>query len=651
MKKLLATLSATLLLAGSLLSSTALAAVEEKEVWKFSEGVTTDAATQTFSMGAVEYAIRSTPIDFTAEDLDITIDLKTTFANSDQMISVYFTKELPTATPENGNGVCHTRFYLDNGRFGLNHSWLNGEALVTYAGGYVDFSADTTYTLRFRNVDGIIRLYINDQLTYDTAGDSHLKYSNAIKGLGTGYLTIGTNSSNGPFTTQILAVNGEAPLTPVALTGIEMASAPTKTTYAYGEDLDVTGGSVKLLYADGTSATVDLTADMVSGYDKNTAGEQDVTVTVGGKTTTFKVTVGAKPTAAVSGIAIKTPPTKTAYTIGEELDLTGAVITVSYADETTEERAVTAEMVSGYNKDTAGEQTITVTYEGKTATFKVTVSAPVKDSYKKDQWVIGPEQDSFEGKVNTEVVYNADGTITISGASGSKGAYFGLKDLIDLTAEDLDVTWKIRLDSFPVVAQETEANLQFILSRDLDGYNPLNTETGSGFRARIYRSFDDEFTFPEALFHNPQVEGTPEGPQMAYAGRTIDLNDPETPTFTFQIKRENAKIRFYIDGETLYTADGYDADDRVPVQISDALEREFADGAYLSLACLTKSGDPIKLTVLEVNGKQPWEGGETDQPKPMDPTGVSSSAALMLGLAAAAAVIMGITFSRRKIRG
>ena len=128
MKKLLATVSATLLLAGSLLSSTALAAVEEKEVWKFSEGVTTDAATQTFSMGAVEYAIRSTPIDFTAEDLDITIDLKTTFANSDQMISVYFTKELPTATPENGNGVCHTRFYLDNGRFGLNHSWLNGEA-------------------------------------------------------------------------------------------------------------------------------------------------------------------------------------------------------------------------------------------------------------------------------------------------------------------------------------------------------------------------------------------------------------------------------------------------------------------------------------------------------------------------------------------
>ena len=71
MKKLLATVSATLLLAGSLLSSTALAAVEEKEVWKFSEGVTTDAATQTFSMGAVEYAIRSTPIDFTAEDLDI----------------------------------------------------------------------------------------------------------------------------------------------------------------------------------------------------------------------------------------------------------------------------------------------------------------------------------------------------------------------------------------------------------------------------------------------------------------------------------------------------------------------------------------------------------------------------------------------------
>ena len=227
----------------------------------------------------------------------------------------------------------------------------------------------------------------------------------------------------------------------------------------------------------------------------------------------------------------------------------------------------------------------------------------------------------------------------------------------------MDVSWKIRLDQFPVVDEADQANIQFSLSDSLTGYNPLYVDEATAFRARIYRSYGDEFTFPEALFHNPKQAGTPGGALMAYAGRTIDLDDENTPTFTFQIKRVEGKIRFLIDGETLYTADGYDKEDRLPAKISQALEKEFAAGAYLSIACASKAGEPVSFTILEVNGGKAWEGGsggdisDPDDPNgPDDPvkppaTGVVVPMALLTGLAASGAAAMLFTSRRRKNRG
>ncbi len=89
----------------------------------------------------------------------------------------------------------------------------------------------------------------------------------------------------------------------------------------------------------------------------------------------------------ITGITIKTEPTKKTYTVGEELDVTGGVIEVSYSDGVKTEITMTADMVSGFDSSEAVEkQTLTVTYEGKTATYDVTikaVEAPVnKDALK-----------------------------------------------------------------------------------------------------------------------------------------------------------------------------------------------------------------------------------------------------------------------------
>lgn len=82
-----------------------------------------------------------------------------------------------------------------------------------------------------------------------------------------------------------------------------------------------------------------------------------------------------EPDAALTGITV-TAPTKTAYVVGDELDTTGMVVTASYDDGSSKD--VTGYEVSA-DLSTAGIKTVTVTYKDQTATFEITVYAPVTD--------------------------------------------------------------------------------------------------------------------------------------------------------------------------------------------------------------------------------------------------------------------------------
>lgn len=86
----------------------------------------------------------------------------------------------------------------------------------------------------------------------------------------------------------------------------------------------------------------------------------------------------------VSSISIASLPAKTAYTYKlDSLDLSGLALTVTYSDGTTETVTDTSAMkVSGFDNTKTGSQTVTVEYEGKTATFEVTVT------YVWWQWII-----------------------------------------------------------------------------------------------------------------------------------------------------------------------------------------------------------------------------------------------------------------------
>ncbi|MGN0813760.1 MAG: bacterial Ig-like domain-containing protein [Candidatus Coproplasma sp.] len=80
------------------------------------------------------------------------------------------------------------------------------------------------------------------------------------------------------------------------------------------------------------------------------------------------------PERTLSSIVITTPPEKTEYVEGESFDKTGMVVTANYSDNTSEQ-------ITDYTVDkttlAVGDTSVTVTYQGKTATQAITVKEAV----------------------------------------------------------------------------------------------------------------------------------------------------------------------------------------------------------------------------------------------------------------------------------
>ena len=143
---------------------------------------------------------------------------------------------------------------------------------------------------------------------------------------------------------------------------------PAKTKYEYGESLDLTGGNIQKIMASGTATTpIALTDSKVklSTFNPNKEGAQTINVAYEGFTEKFGVIVEDN----LQSIKIKTEPTKTKYKYGEALDITGGQISAIKSSGKAENIDITTSMVSGYNPNKLGKQTITITYKGKTTQY------------------------------------------------------------------------------------------------------------------------------------------------------------------------------------------------------------------------------------------------------------------------------------------
>lgn len=156
-----------------------------------------------------------------------------------------------------------------------------------------------------------------------------------------------------------------------ALSSLVLQQQPTTLEYALGTGvLDTAGGLLKATFSDGSSGTVEIKSTMVSGFDNTKLGSQTLTVTWGGKTVSYSVTVAL---GTPDSLTVVTLPDRVDYLVGSQPDLTGLTLSAVYKNYGTV--TVTAEQVGMDTVDmtTPGRKTVTVRVKDGTAAFEILV--------------------------------------------------------------------------------------------------------------------------------------------------------------------------------------------------------------------------------------------------------------------------------------
>ncbi len=126
----------------------------------------------------------------------------------------------------------------------------------------------------------------------------------------------------------------------VAVESIAVTSTNHKTAYIVGENLNVTNLKIKVTKNDGTTETVDVTKDMVTGFDSAAVNESlPLTITYQGTTTTYIISVDQSP---YTGTQAKAPASTSVTTNSVTLaaqTITGETVEYAMSDSSAAPKA------------------------------------------------------------------------------------------------------------------------------------------------------------------------------------------------------------------------------------------------------------------------------------------------------------------------
>lgn len=227
-------------------------------------------------------------------------------------------------------------------------------------------SGSNSYTIKY-NLNGGSASNI---ATYTSSTSYTLKNPTKI-----GFIFTGWTGSNGTTPSKSVTIKSGTTgnLTYTAnwspnLTNIFVKSMPSKTVYKVGDTLDLTGLVIGAKYGDNNIK--EITGYTVTPKTLSTDGTQEITVSYGGLTTSFNVTVNKVD---VSKISISSKPSKLNYYVGDIIDTTGLVLKVTYSDDSSKNIS-SGFTVSPTTLNTSGTQKITVKYGEKSTSYSVDVN-------------------------------------------------------------------------------------------------------------------------------------------------------------------------------------------------------------------------------------------------------------------------------------
>ena len=239
------------------------------------------------------------------------------------------------------------------------------------------------------------------------------------------------------------------------ITGYAIATQPAKTTYKVGEELNLNGLAVDILFGESSRRVEFGSRELPEGFTVEgfTATEPTDSLTL---TIKYNDAVVGTITLVIEAPIVEsievTAPTKVDYYVGDALDLTGGSL-VPYFDIGKYGDAVdlTAEGVeiSGYDSSIVGVQTITVSYNGQVDTFEVNVQAivvtfaqavaPTEAVYNKTQATLEIVGGGFTAYYNNgaeEVIEFLDERVTLSFDRNT------MDETVEITAKFGDYTCK-----------------------------------------------------------------------------------------------------------------------------------------------------------------------------------------------------------------
>ena len=412
------------------------------------------------------------------------------------------------------------------------------------------------------------------------------------------------------------------------MTGIEVTK-PTKKEYNYGEDLNLSGLSVKAVMKSGNKTNVAINNCKITGYDKNKLGNQTVTVSYNEKIATFQVTVKDY----ITNLEI-VEPTKKEYNYGEDLNLSGLSVKAVMKSGNKTNITINNCKITGYDKNKIGDQKVTVNYGGKAATFKVRVNnyvtgIEIAKKPTKNQYIEGERIDLTGLVVNAVMADKTkiDVTDKITTVPSAEVLYktetvyvsYTTTNTIDETSKTFECEFPVTVNkafSKIIINQEKNtgyAHEEFIYGTISSGEGEetikianlkyqIKDESGKDITTDglVKVTFESEVARPEEILIKVTAEKIGKYRIVAYVGENI--NDSNV------IKSEEQQIEISCSQvvKTAEILDFVDANVRInktiikDIKFTNAYGDELTNVANNEISII---GDGVKITLLDETGK------------------------------------------------
>lgn len=286
----------------------------------------------------------------------------------------------------------------------------SGKAIVTNK--VDDLGLVATSVDKIENAPATDELIENVEFTTNAKGEKVIVITPAKDVKGTATITVSDDLGNqAVLTVEVADGKAEAKVkTPFELTGTWTLTAPKKSVYTIGESIDLTGGYLTSKDSAGKEVKIELTEDMISGFDTSKAelsgtavAEKTATVKYGGLN--LEMTYGVKPASAevsVSNLGLKAD--EKAVSVANRGDVTISSSLNSDKD---------AVVITAMAVDKTGSAVVT-TNMGRTVSIKISVDKNGKISTD----VVEEFESSISVVENTEEVLGVVGTEASSSNEG-----------------------------------------------------------------------------------------------------------------------------------------------------------------------------------------------------------------------------------------